>query len=273
MHVLVHLRGCSFCARARSLPDALGPQKDFAHGECPSFFALPGPTPGAGPPPASAGTPTHVHKASHGGKDWMSVGTYVPGKPKVGGRSCTFGSGNPVVCDRFWGEERSLGEAGGRRIGRNWSQKSRKRFKSYSFNDFVLFDSDLGVTVNRRIVSPTGPHARSGRLLCQCERSFLLLFVLSCYHAHRCVVCAIVAKFGRCRRLAASPPPPGSRLPRRWSMPARSTPRRYGCRHRQPRVLKMSICCPHCQVHQHLPLQPTNTVDPPLTTTPVQPTN
>ena len=60
----------------------LGPQKGFPGGECPSFFVLPKATPGAGPAPAGAGTPTHVHKASHGGKDWMKVGTYVAGVPK-----------------------------------------------------------------------------------------------------------------------------------------------------------------------------------------------
>ncbi len=50
-------------------------QPNFAHGECPSFFPLPRTTPGAGPAPEGAETPTHVHKASHGG-DWMNVGTY-----------------------------------------------------------------------------------------------------------------------------------------------------------------------------------------------------
>merc|ERR1712176_215053 len=55
----------------------LGKQPGFARGECPSFFELPRTTPGAGPAPAGAETPTHVHKASHGG-DWMNVGTYVP---------------------------------------------------------------------------------------------------------------------------------------------------------------------------------------------------
>ena len=55
----------------------IGAQKTFPQGECPSFFPLPSSTPGAGPAPAGAGTPTHVHKASHGGKDWMQVGTYA----------------------------------------------------------------------------------------------------------------------------------------------------------------------------------------------------
>ena len=52
-------------------------------GECPSVFKLPAQTPGAGPAPAGAGTPTHVVKSSHGGKDWMCVGSYSAGPPKV----------------------------------------------------------------------------------------------------------------------------------------------------------------------------------------------
>jgi sucrose-6-phosphate hydrolase SacC (GH32 family) len=51
----------------------IGKQPGFPHGECPSFFPLPPTYPGAGPAPAGAETPTHVHKASHGGKDWMQV--------------------------------------------------------------------------------------------------------------------------------------------------------------------------------------------------------
>lgn len=61
----------------------IGTQTAFPGGECPSFFPLPPSTPGAGPAPAGAGTPTHVHKASHGGKDWMQVGSYTAGAPKV----------------------------------------------------------------------------------------------------------------------------------------------------------------------------------------------
>ena len=64
----------------------IGTQTTFPGGECPSFFPLPPTTPGAGPAPAGVGTPTHVHKASHGGKDWMQVGTYTAGPPKVLGK-------------------------------------------------------------------------------------------------------------------------------------------------------------------------------------------
>jgi beta-fructofuranosidase len=64
----------------------IGAQKEFPTGECPSFFELPATTPGAGPAPAGASVPTHVHKNSHGGKDWMQVGTYTAGAPKVLGK-------------------------------------------------------------------------------------------------------------------------------------------------------------------------------------------
>eukprot|EP00911_Craspedida_sp_UC1_P000571 UC1_evm3s438 len=79
----------------------LGAQTDFITGECPSFFPLPRTTSGSGPAPAGAGTPTHVHKCSHGGKDWMNVGTYTPGAPKVLGKfEATPGvSKDEVVCD------------------------------------------------------------------------------------------------------------------------------------------------------------------------------
>ena len=63
----------------------IGKQPGFPVGECPSFFELPSTTPGAGPAPQGAPIPTHVHKCSHGGKDWMQVGTYIAGPPKTNG--------------------------------------------------------------------------------------------------------------------------------------------------------------------------------------------
>lgn len=63
----------------------IGKQPGFPVGECPSFFPLPRTTPGAGPPPAGTPTPTHVHKASIGGKDWMQVGRYTAGPPRSNG--------------------------------------------------------------------------------------------------------------------------------------------------------------------------------------------
>jgi sucrose-6-phosphate hydrolase SacC (GH32 family) len=61
----------------------IGKTPGFAGGECPSFFPLPKTTPGA-KVSASDPTPTHVHKASHGG-DWMCVGTYIEGPAKTTG--------------------------------------------------------------------------------------------------------------------------------------------------------------------------------------------
>jgi len=51
----------------------------MGQGECPSLFPLPRTTPGAGPAPEGAETPSHVHKSSHNGADFMSVGTYTEG--------------------------------------------------------------------------------------------------------------------------------------------------------------------------------------------------
>jgi len=62
----------------------LGATPGFAHGECPSFFPLPATTRGAKVSPSDP-KPTHVHKASHGGKDWMCVGTYTEGSVKTTG--------------------------------------------------------------------------------------------------------------------------------------------------------------------------------------------
>ena len=47
------------------------------------MFKLPNITAGAGPAPTGAAMPTHVYKVSSGGRDWMTVGTYTPGTPKV----------------------------------------------------------------------------------------------------------------------------------------------------------------------------------------------
>ena len=60
----------------------VGVQPAFPVGECPSFFPLPATTPGAGPPPEGAGTPTHVYKVSRDGHDVAMVGTYAAGEPR-----------------------------------------------------------------------------------------------------------------------------------------------------------------------------------------------
>jgi len=73
----------------------VGQLQAFPNGECPSFFPLPRTTPGAGPAPPGAATPTHVYKVSKPNctvaiqkfrpdvdrckADWMQVGTYREG--------------------------------------------------------------------------------------------------------------------------------------------------------------------------------------------------
>jgi|EP01047_Picozoa_sp_COSAG01_P038238 hypothetical protein len=74
------------------LPASLGASQYLTTGPLCSFFELPATTPGAQPAEAGADVPTHVHKCSHGGKDWMQVGKYTPGKPKQLGSFVAAGS-------------------------------------------------------------------------------------------------------------------------------------------------------------------------------------
>lgn len=66
----------------------IGPSKDFRTCECPSFYPLPGPTPGFEAhytAAAKAGAlPSHVHKTSCGGDFWQ-LGTYTAGPPRSTG--------------------------------------------------------------------------------------------------------------------------------------------------------------------------------------------
>eukprot|EP01044_Picomonas_judraskeda_P004607 COSAG03_NODE_409_length_8150_cov_60.438703_5_plen_196_part_00 len=55
----------------------IGKQQGFPMGECPSFFPLPKSTPGAAVAGDNTSAPTHVIKSSHGGHDWMAVGSYL----------------------------------------------------------------------------------------------------------------------------------------------------------------------------------------------------
>ena len=63
----------------------IGKQPGFPEGECPSLFPMPNSARGAGAAPAGAVTPTHIHKASQNGKDYMVVGTYTAGPPRTNG--------------------------------------------------------------------------------------------------------------------------------------------------------------------------------------------
>ena len=101
----------------------IGTQRDFPLGECPSFFPLPfATTTTTTPSSSSAGTPTHVYKTSHGGKDWMVVGTYAAGAP---GRLGSFtATGDQVVIDRgaFYASKDFYDPVGRRRILFGWAQ-------------------------------------------------------------------------------------------------------------------------------------------------------
>jgi sucrose-6-phosphate hydrolase SacC (GH32 family) len=55
-------------------------------GDCPSLFRLPAPTPGAGPAPAGAEQPTHVHITSGNPfGTWAMAGNYSDGPPRTPG--------------------------------------------------------------------------------------------------------------------------------------------------------------------------------------------
>ena len=100
----------------------IGKQPGFPVGECPSFFPLPRPTPGAGPAPAGAPkAPTHVHKASHGGKDWMQVGTYAAGPPRSNGNWTDARAEVIVDAGNFYASKDFFDPVKGRRINFGWA--------------------------------------------------------------------------------------------------------------------------------------------------------
>ena len=99
----------------------IGNQPGFPVGECPSFFPLPRTTPGAGAAPAGAPTPTHVHKASHGGKDWMQVGTYVAGPPKSNGNWTALLPEVKIDAGNFYASKDFYDPVKGRRINFGWA--------------------------------------------------------------------------------------------------------------------------------------------------------
>jgi len=99
----------------------IGKQPGFPVGECPSFFPLPRTTPGAGPPPAGAPVPTHVHKASHGGKDWMQLGSYVAGPPKSNGNWTALLPEVKIDAGSFYASKDFFDPVKGRRINFGWA--------------------------------------------------------------------------------------------------------------------------------------------------------
>lgn len=97
---------------------------DFEQAECPSFFPLPAWYPGSGSPTSEL--PTHVRKQSSQGKDWMIVGTYVPGAPgTVGMWNQTPGySFDKVLIDAgdFYASKDFYDPVKGRRINFGWAR-------------------------------------------------------------------------------------------------------------------------------------------------------
>ena len=99
----------------------IGKQPGFPEGECPSFFPLPRTTPGAGPAPAGAVAPTHVHKASHGGKDWMQVGSYTAGPPKTNGNWTALLAEVKIDAGHCYASKDFFDPVKGRRINFGWA--------------------------------------------------------------------------------------------------------------------------------------------------------
>jgi len=101
----------------------IGKQPGFPTGNCPSFFPLPRSTPGAGPAPMGAPTPTHVHKSSPNinDGDFMMVGTYEAGPPKSNGNwtallpTVRIDAGNCYASKDFYDPVK------GRRINFGWA--------------------------------------------------------------------------------------------------------------------------------------------------------
>lgn len=112
----------------------IGESPDFRTCECPSFYPLPGPTPGFEAQYIAAGKaralPTHVHKTSCGG-DWWQVGTYVAGPPmSTGNFSATPGwedlyKQKKIDAGKFYASKDNeypiKGRAGKRRINWGWA--------------------------------------------------------------------------------------------------------------------------------------------------------
>lgn len=109
----------------------IGKNPGFLEGECPSLFPFPrvaDNTKNSETGGAPIKFPTHVHKTSIGGKDWMSVGTYTEGLPgQIGSFQPTPGfdfekrlvdAGNFYACKDFYDPLKQ------RRINYGWAMVS-----------------------------------------------------------------------------------------------------------------------------------------------------
>lgn len=111
----------------------LGALPGFPGGECPSFFPLPPATPGSealhtsGPGASGAAAPTtpqptHVHKVSHGGQDWMQPGVYTPGAPGALGSFNATGPEQLIDAGAFYASKDMWDPVKGRRINWGWAR-------------------------------------------------------------------------------------------------------------------------------------------------------
>jgi len=100
----------------------IGLQLGFIVGECPSFFEVPRTTPGAGPEPKGVVTSTHVHKNSHNGLDWMTMGTYVEGKIGELGAFTATAAQQLIDADALYASKDFYDPVKKRRINWGWAQ-------------------------------------------------------------------------------------------------------------------------------------------------------
>ena len=110
----------------------IGVQPGFTSGACPSFFALPRVTPGAGPAPAGARQYNFVHKISHHG-DWMQVGHYDANAPMTNG---SWLGAEPQLIDAgfkqgelFYASKDTFDPIKGRRINWGWQTGGKDNSK------------------------------------------------------------------------------------------------------------------------------------------------
>eukprot|EP00943_MAST-04B_sp_MAST-4B-sp1_P007940 g7940.t1 len=100
----------------------IGKQPGFPAGECPSFFKLPrvinNKKQGAA---ANESLPTHVHKCSHGRKDWMQVGTWQDGKPREPGTWSNTGKEVLIDQGNFYASKDFYDPVKDRRINWGWA--------------------------------------------------------------------------------------------------------------------------------------------------------
>ena len=106
----------------------IGKQPGFPVGECPSFFELPRIIVSKKQTNINNNNnnnnPTHVHKCSHGGKDWMQFGTWEDGKPGEPGTWSNIGKEVLIDQGNFYASKDFYDPVKKRRINWGWAQVS-----------------------------------------------------------------------------------------------------------------------------------------------------